>query len=72
MTENRASLNAGILWWHRPYYMPLPSLGADLPRVSLISTVYPWGAQMAASDDHWDVRAAVVDRPPVEFWRPTG
>jgi hypothetical protein len=72
VTENRASLNAGILWWHRPYYMPLPSLGADLPRVSLISTVYPWGAQMAASDDHWDARAAVVDRPPVEFWRPTG
>ena len=52
--------------------MPLPSLGSDMPRVSLISTVYPWGAQAMVSQDHWDARAAVVDRPPVEFWRESG
>ncbi len=68
LTENRANINPGLLWCHRPYYMPVPSLGADVPRVSLISAVYPWGAQLAASSDHWDVRAAVVDRAAVEFW----
>ena len=71
VTENRASINASVVWWHRPYYMPLPSLGSDMPRVSLISTVYPWGAMAAVSTDRWDARAAVVDRPPVEFWRAT-
>ena len=34
------------MWWHRPYYIPSPSLGPGLPRVSLISTLYPWGAQV--------------------------
>ncbi len=68
MTENRPSLNAGVLWWHRPYYMPLPSLGPDMPRVSLVSTVYPWGVAVGTSATHWDARAAVVDRSPVEFW----
>ena len=71
LTENRANINGGLLWCHRPYYMPVPSLGADVPRVSLISAVYPWGAQLAASSHHWDVRAAVVDRAPVEFWKAT-
>ena len=72
LLENRANTNPGILWWHRPYYTPLPTLGSDMPRVSLISTLYPWGAQAAVSGDHWDVRAAAVDRPAVEFWRATG
>jgi hypothetical protein len=68
MTELRPNLNAGVLWWHRPYYMPLPSFGPGLPRVSLISAVYPIGGSAAVSSDHWDARAAVVDRAPVEFW----
>ena len=67
--ENRPSLNASVIWWHRPYYMPLPSLGATMPMVSLVSTTYPWGAQIGTSAMHWDARAAVVDRAPVEFWR---
>ncbi len=71
LLENRASTNPGILWWHRPYYTPSPSLGSDMPRVSLISTLYPWGAQAAVSGDHWDLRAAAVDRPAVQFWRAT-
>lgn len=72
LTENRANSNASVLWCHRPYYMPVPSLGADLPRVSLISAVYPLGGQASASTEHWDARAAIVDRPPVEFWKPAG
>jgi hypothetical protein len=68
MTENRASINAGVLWCHRPYYMPLPSLGPDAPRVSLASAVYPNGLQVATSSNHWDLRAAVVDQAPLRFW----
>jgi hypothetical protein len=69
MTENRADLNAGMIWWHRAYYMPLPTLGADVPRVSLASAVYPEGVQISTSASHWDARAALVDRAPVQFWR---
>lgn len=71
LLENRANTNPGMLWWHRPYYTPSPSLGSDLPRVSLISTLYPWGAQAAASGRYWDMRVAAVDRPAVQFWRAT-
>ncbi|MEZ5318771.1 MAG: hypothetical protein R2752_15335 [Vicinamibacterales bacterium] len=69
MTENRASLNPGVIWCHRPYYMPLPALGAGLPLVSLVSAVYPDGVEVASSGDHWDARAALVDRAPVQFWK---
>ncbi len=68
MMENRPNLNAGVLWCHRAYYMPLPSLGAGLPLVSLISAIYPAGAMANASGARWDARAAVLDRAPVEFW----
>ena len=68
MTELRPNLNAGVLWWHRPYYMPLPSFGPGLPRVSLISAVYPIGGSATVSSERWDARAAIVDRAPVEFW----
>lgn len=69
LTENRPNINAGMLWYYRPYYAPVPSMGADLPRASLISAIYPYGAQVAVSGTHWDARAAVIDRAPVEFWR---
>jgi hypothetical protein len=68
MTELRPNLNAGVLWWHRPYYMPLPSLGPGLPRVSLVSAVYPLGGTASLSSERWDARAAIADRAPVEFW----
>jgi len=68
MTENRANLNAGMMWCHRPYYMPLPTIGADVPRVSLSAAVYPTGAQVMTSARHWDARAALVDLAPVQFW----
>ena len=70
MTENRANVNPGVIWCHRPYYMALPSQGGDLPPVSLVSAVYPWGGLVTASADRWDVRAGLVDRPPVAFWQP--
>ena len=70
LTENRPNLNGGVAWYYRPYYMPLPSLGTGAPRVSLMSTVYPDGAQVATSMAHWDARAAVIDRAPVLFWSP--
>jgi len=68
--ENRPNLNGGVVWYHRPYYMPLPSLGTGAPRVSLVSTVYPEGAQVSTSGERWDTRLALVDRAPVEFWSP--
>ena len=68
MTENRASTNPGLLWWHRPYYMPLPDLGPGAPRVSLVSATYPDGLVVSASTAQWDGRVAVIDRAPVEFW----
>jgi hypothetical protein len=68
MTENRPNVNPGVLWWHRPYYMPLPRLGPDVPMVSLVSATYPDGILLATSGDRWDARAAVVDRAPVQFW----
>ncbi len=69
LTENRAGNNASVLWCHRPYYSSVPSIGAGLPPVSLISAVYPFGAQVAASGTRWDARAALVDRGPVEYWK---
>ncbi|MEO8482507.1 MAG: hypothetical protein ABI634_09880 [Acidobacteriota bacterium] len=69
MTENRADLNGGMIWWHRAYYMPIPFLGADVPRLSLMSAVYPSGVQVSTSAGHWDARGAVVDLSPIEFWR---
>lgn len=68
MTENRPNVNPGVLWWHRPYYMPLPRLGPGLPMVSLVAATYPEGVLLATSGDHWDGRVAVVDRAPVQFW----
>jgi hypothetical protein len=69
MTENRPNLNPGVLWWHRPYYMPLPRLGPGAPMVSLVAATYPDGVAVATSSDHWDLRAAVVNKAPVQFWQ---
>jgi hypothetical protein len=69
MTENRPNINPGVLWWHRPYYMPLPRLGAGAPSVSLVAATYPDGVAIATSSDHWDLRAAVVNKAPVQFWQ---
>ncbi len=69
MTENRANLNDGALWCHRPYYGSLPQLGDRSGPVALVSAVYPDGVQVATSSDRWDARAAIVDRAPVDTWQ---
>jgi hypothetical protein len=68
MTENRASTNPGFYWWHRPLYLPLPSQGPDVPVLSLVSAIYPTGAQVSTAGARWDARAALVDSAPVQFW----
>ena len=68
MTENRPNINGGVLWWHRPYYMPLPRMGPSAPMVSLVSAVYPTGVAVSTSSSVWDLRAALVDTSPVQFW----
>jgi hypothetical protein len=69
MTENRPNINPGVIWYHRPYYAPLPSLGATAPRASLVSSTYPYGVQVSTSARRWDARAGWMDRAPVEFWQ---
>jgi len=71
MMENRADVGAGVMWSHRPYYAPLPSLGYGATRVSLVSAVYPAGVLISTSGSRWDARVALVDRAPVDFWRAT-
>ena len=67
MTENRANVNDGLLWCHRPYYGPLPPLGPGALRHALVAASYPIGVQVNASGDRWDARAAVLDRAPVQL-----
>jgi hypothetical protein len=69
MTENRANVNDGVIWWHRGYYSFLPPLGGGAAPHALISSIYPAGAQVNTSGDHWDARAAVIDRAPADFFR---
>ena len=66
MTENRANVNDGTIWCHRPYYGPLPALADGAPRHNLVAATYPLGVQVKASGDRWDARAAVLDRSPVQ------
>ncbi|HUU33416.1 MAG TPA: hypothetical protein VMW48_05095 [Vicinamibacterales bacterium] len=68
MTENRASVNPGVLWCHRLYYSPLPSLGPGMPLQSLVSASYPVGVTATVTTSAWDARAALLDRAPVDFW----
>lgn len=68
MTENRASVNPGVLWCHRLYYSPLPNLGPGMPLQSLVSATYPVGVTATVTAAAWDVRAALMDRAPVDFW----
>lgn len=69
MTENRANVNPGVLWCHRLYYSPLPALGPGIPLQSLVSAVYPAGVAATLTASVWDVRAAALDRAPVDDWR---
>jgi hypothetical protein len=68
MIENRANMNPGVLWCHRLYYTDLPSLGPGMQPQSLVAAYYPLGVTVMATKAAWDVRAAVMDRAPVDPW----
>jgi len=60
MTENRASVNDGVIWWHRGYYSFLPAMGGGAAPHALISSIYPMGIQANTSAKHWDVTSPVT------------
>jgi hypothetical protein len=68
MTENRASVNDSVIWWHRGYYSPLPSMGGGAAMHSLVSSIYPTGISANTSAEHWDARVAFIDRAPADFF----
>jgi hypothetical protein len=72
MTENRASVNDAVIWWHRGYYSYLPALGGGAGPHALIASIYPVGVQVNTSSDRWDARAALIDRAPTDFFRQAG
>ena len=72
MTENRASINDSVIWWHRGYYSYLPSIGGGAAPHALISSIYPIGIQVNRSSDRWDARAAFIDRAPTDFFHVEG
>jgi hypothetical protein len=64
MLENRPDLNP-LVSQHSAYYMPVPRVDPEIPRVSLIAAAYPVGAQATFAGRSWDTRVAVVDSAPV-------
>jgi hypothetical protein len=68
MTENRANINDGIIWWHRGYYSYLPAIGGGAAPHALISSIYPIGVQVNTSAKYWDARVAFIDRAPADFF----
>jgi hypothetical protein len=68
MTENRASVNDSIIWWHRGYYSFLPTMGGGAAPHALISSIYPVGIQANTSGKYWDARVAFIDRAPTDFF----
>jgi hypothetical protein len=68
MVENRPNMGAGVLWSHRLYYQDLPSLGPGMQPQALVSALYPVGVSVMATKSIWDVRAALMDRAPVDPW----
>jgi hypothetical protein len=67
MTENRANVNDGVIWWHRGYYSYLPTIGGGAAPHALIASIYPIGVQANTSSKHWDARVAFIDRAPAHF-----
>lgn len=72
MTENRASVNDGVIWWHRGYYSYLPAIGGGAAPHALIASIYPMGVQANTSAKHWDARVAFIDRAPTDFFHQEG
>jgi hypothetical protein len=72
MTENRASVNDGVIWWHRGYYSYLPAIGGGAAPHALMASIYPMGVQANTSAKHWDARVAFIDRAPTDFFHQEG
>jgi hypothetical protein len=62
--ENRADQNP-LISQHSAYYLPLPFIDPELPRLYQIAASYPFGAQLTVSTRKWDARGAFVDSSPV-------
>lgn len=62
--ENRPNRNP-VVSQHSTLYLPVPRFEAGTPTNFLIAASYPFGAQVTASAQKWDVRAAVTDSSPV-------
>ena len=60
MTENRASVNDGVIWWHRGYYSFLPAIGGGAAPHALIASIYPMGAQVTRSAQGASVNGLTV------------
>ena len=66
MTENRANVNDGVIWWHRGYYRYLPTIGGGAAPHALSASIYPIGIQANTTGKHWDPRAAFIHRAPAD------
>ena len=62
--ENRPNRNP-VVSQHSTLYLPVPRYEPGTPTTFLIAASYPFGAQVTASTQTWDVRAAVTDSSPI-------
>jgi hypothetical protein len=62
--ENRPNTNP-VVSQHSTLYLPVPRFEAGTPTTFLVAASYPLGAQVTASAEKWDVRAAVTDSSPI-------
>ena len=63
LLDSRPNLNPTILP-HLSYVIPMLPFDPTGPRVEAVSASYPLGAQLTASTEHWDARAAVINSAP--------
>lgn len=62
--ENRPNRNP-VVSQHSTLYLPVARYETGTPTTFLIAASYPLGAQITASTQKWDVRAAVTDSSPI-------
>ena len=62
--ENRPNSNP-VVSQHSTLYLPVPRYEPGTPTTFLIAASYPFGAQVTASTQKWDLRAAVTDSSPI-------
>jgi hypothetical protein len=67
MLDSRASLNPTIAP-HLSYLSTMPPFDPKVPRQLPVALSYPLGAQLTASTDRWDARAAVINSAPTSIY----